>query len=288
MEVRPVLCFPSKNMYDVLKVFEARNRFHELIYTHRAAVGYELVLTDFLLAADRLTPVLELGGRPYHLGETVLDMAAYRKMDDRILTRYSVAMEAERAALAAAGKQPSEELLRAEGLLARLEDRDLGHYRYLGKWMLDAAETEGPHAYVAERRGVYAEELARAYAGSKESGGAASLFHVELQHVHYGKKGANPLDSMRFYGKCDGGADALAEQLDCVEQLGRSHTPLAFETKYFRCFWKGQGGAALDAARAAFKTFTERREVSAEARKNDEADDSWECGEDYGGSQEVG
>jgi len=270
MEVRPVLCFPSKSAADVLKVFEARNRFHEVVYTHRAAVGFELVLTDFLLAADRLTPVLVMGGRTYHLGETVLDMAAYRKMDDRILTRYQVAMEAEREALDAAGQPPSEELLRAEGLLARLEDRKLGHYRFLGKWLLDAAETDGSRAYVAERQSEYAEELARTYAGGKEAGAvAAALFHVELQHVHYGKKGANPLDSMRFYSKRDRGADALAEELGCADELGLSHMPCKFESKFFRCFWKGEGGADLERARAAFKAFKAGLKVSAEARGND-------------------
>ena len=44
-----------------LKVFEARNRFHDVLYTHKNVVGSELLLIDFLLEVDRLTPVLQLG-----------------------------------------------------------------------------------------------------------------------------------------------------------------------------------------------------------------------------------
>eukprot|EP00966_Prymnesium_polylepis_P072608 1685866-Prymnesium_polylepis.1 len=74
---------------------------------------------------------------------------------------------------------------------------------------------------------------------------------------------------MRFYSKRDRGADALAEELGCADELGLSHMPCKFESKFFRCFWKGEGGADLERARAAFKAFKAGLKVSAEARGND-------------------
>ena len=73
--------------------------------------------------------------------------------------------------------------------------------------------------------------------------------HVELRHVHCGKKGRDPVEGLRFYQK-DNDVQALAMRLDECEDANPIDQPAAFELKEWRAFYKGPLGAD-DEERAA-------------------------------------
>ena len=59
---RPTICFATKVEKDVFGVFRTRFIMHEETYTHKVAKGVELLLVDYLTAADALGHLCVCGG----------------------------------------------------------------------------------------------------------------------------------------------------------------------------------------------------------------------------------
>ena len=87
---RPCICFATKVKKDVLGVFRTRFIMHEETYTHKVAKGFELLLVDYLTAADALGHLYCKGGRKLKLGETARpgNEEAFLKMTDASVLFY--------------------------------------------------------------------------------------------------------------------------------------------------------------------------------------------------------
>jgi len=242
LERRPVLAFAQKCAPAVLEVFKSRNYLHTHLYTHKVVVGYDLLVTDVLTTADQLRLPIVNGKR---LVEAVLDPKAFVKLNDSVIDL--CAHELQRAE-ACGEVQDEDAMRRLQLLLHRWQTHK--HYTCLGEWALLERERE---LSLREQRGL-CKAFSEGIAGESRSISASDL-HVELRHVHCGQKDRNPLDSVRFYAKADTSA-CVATQVDAKEACGESNVPSSFESKKFRCFWKG-GGEGVAAARDALHAWLE-------------------------------
>ena len=206
------VCWPVKCQHELLHVFQTRFSLHVELYQHRVSGAVDLMLADALHLADASPSLRVLGrhGKPLRLSECgsaaderlegylqltdgVLDLVRFEAKRVEAAAEAATEAAAEAAAVAAA---EADSLIAAHAILRELDEREL--YRFVGSVVLPRAEA----SRWASKQSVQAAlseiaELAPRYGRDREL--RATHLRADVRHVHYGRRGRNPLDGLRFF-----------------------------------------------------------------------------------------
>jgi hypothetical protein len=177
------ICYEIKNADQIYELCHSRFSLHKRIYSHKTTRAIELMLVDALLAAD---PYLNLSSQVY-------DPEKFLYLTDDIMSLIE--------------RSTDKNLEKSREIIERIRLRKL--YKPVDNKTFEWAHRELCQEYITSARIVDAakEEFTR----NANSGPVSSALDiaqlssddviVELCTLHYGKKEANPLDTIKFYSK---------------------------------------------------------------------------------------
>eukprot|EP00904_Undaria_pinnatifida_P007451 jgi/Undpi1/3836/HiC_scaffold_16.g07205.m1 len=290
-EVHRMVCYPDKLWTEALGLFRTRKELHQFVYQHKGGVSVELMLIDALLLADPFISVAGTvdGKHPdgrWRMSEAVLDCKAYTHLKDSavdlvmndpnpmLAPAKAIIDRLQRRQLypcvgttefdfTAAGISTEDEAKRTMiDMLKRPVTPEVDVLEKVSGRPPRCAESgagESDTDIEDEKDGGCGagDGISNGGGGGRGPSTSAVLLEekdiiVQFVHIHWGLKGENPVNRLRFFSKYAPTApDTRGVRLD--EKKFSSFLPHTFETKMLRVFVRDP--AKVDAARRALDLF---------------------------------
>ena len=169
---RSAICIRDKAVHDLYELFHTRNNLFRRAYNHKVSKAVEFMVTDALVAANKVIKIKTDEGKTVKMSEAWEYMSAYQKLTDGVLDYIMMSNE--------------KGLETSKNLLSRIQNRDLYKCVY-----------ESPPEMVSStQEQEMKDKLMKAGKNLSEED-----FMVKRFTYSYGKKEEDPVKSVFFYKK---------------------------------------------------------------------------------------
>ena len=169
---RPSICIRDKAVYDLYELFHTRNNLFRRAYFHKVSKAVEYMVTDALVAANKVIKIETDEGKTVKMSEAWEYMSAYQELTDGVLDYIMMSNE--------------KGLETSKNLLSRI------HNRYLYKCVYESP----PETVSSTPEKEMKDKLMKAGKDLSEED-----FMVKRFTYSYGKKAEDPVKSVFFYKK---------------------------------------------------------------------------------------
>lgn len=210
------ICFPEKEVYNILKIFKIRFELHNKIYSHKTVKAIEFMLADALLKADQYIKIRGSDNKSSYMSDACEDIQVLANLNDNIISNIMMS--------------DNPNLRESQQLIERIERRQL--YKFINRYTLQQHKMcENKICWC--KKSTY--QLAEDICSYSDNTLVPSDIVVEMVKIHHGMKDRNPINNIYFFKK---GNHSCARHIR--EEEYETHLPRKFMDLSIRLYCKNE------------------------------------------------